>query len=131
MELRGYCTAVREVERIIEGLVIKGKAELVKDSSKPFTLPIGKNIPAEKQLISSPNHVRIYQIYISGGKQIPIAAITRVNIRFWYDERPGINKASIKISQEGMMMLVKYAPQVLSKDMIESGLLNSPDKINM
>lgn len=131
MELRGYCNAVREFERIIEGLVKQNRAECIKDSSKPFTLPVGKSIPTEKQLISSPNHVRIYQIYVSGGKAIPIAAITRVNIRFWYDERPGINKASIKISKEGMDILLKYAPQILSRDMVESGLQNSPNKINV
>lgn len=131
MELRGYPNAIREVERIVEGLVSLNKAELIKDSSKPFTLPIGKNIPPEKNLISSPNHVRIYQIYVSGGKVLPIATITRVNVRFWYDERPGINKASIKISKEGMDLLIRYAPQILSKDIIESGLQNSPNKINI
>ena len=131
MELRGYCDAVREVERIFEGLVIKGKAELIKDSSKPFTLPIGKSIPADKQLVKSPNHVRIYQIYISGGKSIPIAAITRVNVRFWYDERPGINRASIKISKEGKDLLFKHAPELLSMNMVESGAKSSPNNINL
>ncbi len=129
MELRGYCTAVKDVEKIIEGLVSQGKAELIKDSSKPFSLPVGKNIPADKNLIKSPNNVRVYQIYVSGGKIRPIAAITRVNIRFWYDER--VNKASIKISQEGMGLLIQYAPQILAKDMIEAGTVGKPDNISM
>lgn len=116
MELRGYCNAVRDVERIIEKMVEKRQAEKIKDSSKPFALPIGKDIPAEKNLIQSDNHVRIYQVYIGTN---PLTA-TRVNIRFWYDWRPEVNKASIKVSSRGMELLIRQSPQLLSKDLIES-----------
>lgn len=116
MELRGYCNAVRDVERIIEKMVEKRQAEKIKDSSKPFALPIGKDIPNEKNLIQSDNHVRIYQVYIGTN---PLTA-TRVNIRFWYDWRQEVNKASIKVSSQGMELLIRQSPQLLSKDLIES-----------
>ena len=110
MELRGYCSAVQDIETFVAKLVDKKQAEKIKDTSVPFLSPFDKN----GDPIKSENYVRVYQLYVGKGNWL---TVDRVNVRFWYDER--YNKASIKISQKGMEALIQRAPELLSKDVID------------
>jgi hypothetical protein len=124
MELRGYCSAVQDIETFMTKLVNKKQAEKIKDTSVPFLSPFDKN----GELIKSENYVRVYQLFVGKGNWL---TVDRVNVRFWYDER--YNKASIKISQRGMDALIAKAPELLGKDVIDiAGKLDiASDEISM
>jgi hypothetical protein len=102
MELRGYCSAIQNIEDMLGYLVEMNRAEQISDSSKYFNLPF----LAEKT--KSDDFVRKYQIRLP---QSGLMSPSRVNIRFWY--KLSANKASIKITQQGVELLLANLSHIM------------------
>ena len=132
MEFVSTCYSIQTIEEVCKVLVAKKHARILHDSSKYLKTPDGRidhpgnKFNVKQYEIEAHDHQEAnYQIFV--GKSFEAVD---VNVRFWYDKR--IDKAGVKISRQGLNLLLKSMTVVgLLRQLNMKVTNNGNDEVNL
>lgn len=132
MEFISTCTAVQTLEELCQYLVQKKHARLMHDSSKYLRKPDGRIDHAGNKFNVKSYEVEVHDRY-EADYQVFVGRtfeVVNVNVRFWYDKR--IDKAGVKISRQGLMLILKSVSVIgLLQQLNMKVSNNGTDEVNL
>jgi hypothetical protein len=131
MEFVSTCYSIQTIEEWCKILVAKKHARIMHDSSKYTRAPDGHFEPGNKFNVKQyetevHDHAEAnYQVFV--GKSFEAKDVV---VRFWYDHR--IDKAGVKISREGLSLILKSMTVVgLLRQLSLKVTNNGTDEVNL